>query len=78
MRTWLAIVLALTTNIVDELLPIFRYLSIVLFLSITFSVKAAEETGSSLVQSIRQSEQIELYLHQLTELETEFGPFDRT
>ena len=78
MRTWLAIVLALTTNIVDEPLPPFRYLSIVLFLSITFSVQAAEETDSSVVQSIRQSEQIELYLKQITELETEFGPLDRS
>lgn len=78
MRTLLEIVLALTTNIIDKRLTPFRYFSIVLFFTITFSVRAAEETDSSVGQSIQQTEQIELYLQQIAELETEFGPFDHS
>ena len=78
MRTLLEIVLALTTNIIDKRLTPFRYFSIVLFFTITFSVRAAEETDSSVGQSIQQTEQIELYLQQIAELETEFGPFDQS
>jgi len=78
MRTLLEIVLALTTNIIDKRLTPFRYFLIVLFFTITFSVRAAEETDSSVGQSIQQTEQIELYLQQIAELETEFGPFDHS
>ena len=78
MRTLLEIVLALTTNIINKRLTPFRYFSIVLFFTITFSVRAAEETDSSVGQSIQQTEQIELYLQQIAELETEFGPFDHS
>ncbi|NKB33156.1 MAG: hypothetical protein GKR91_08665 [Pseudomonadales bacterium] len=78
MKMWLTkLPIAVRLSTANFILPI-RVISLVVTFGTMLLIHAAEEPGSLVAVSIEQSEQIELYRNQIEELESEFGPFERS